>query len=123
MAAHLAVAPVDLAVLLVGCWFLRRDRERAGLGNPAWLWLTCLGSLTIIFGTYVVGGLEIHGWLYNSVNRTTIFAQVVLYADLAIWLVIALEGAVTRADSDEEPEAVQAAASVAGDPRRPVRPG
>ena len=26
MAAHLAVAPVDLAVLLVGCWFLRRDR-------------------------------------------------------------------------------------------------
>jgi hypothetical protein len=123
MAAHLAVAPVDLAVLLVGCWFLRRDRERAGFGNPAWLWLTCLGSLALIFGTYVVGGLEIHGWLYNSVNRTTIFAQVVLYADLAIWLVIALEGAVTRADSDEQPDTVQAPASVAGEPRRPVRPG
>ena len=42
---------------------------------------------------------------------------------LAVWLVIALEGAVTHADSDEQPDAAPAAASVAGDPRRPVRPG
>jgi hypothetical protein len=96
LAAHLAVAPVALAVLLAGCWLLRGDRERARLGNPVWLWLSCLGSLTIIFGTYVFGGDEIHWWLANSVDRTTIFAQLLLYSDLAIWLVIALDRAFTR---------------------------
>jgi hypothetical protein len=100
MAAHLAVAPVDLAVLLAGCWFLRGDRRRARLGNPAWLWTVCLASLAVIFVTYVIGGLEIHSWLANSVNRTTVFAQVLLYADLAIWLVIAVDGAFTRADGE-----------------------
>jgi len=100
MAAHLAVAPVALAVLLAGCWFLRADRQRAQLANPAWLWIACLGSLVIIFATYVAGGLEIHSWLLNSVNRTTIFAQVLLYSEIAIWLVIAVEGAVSRADSE-----------------------
>ena len=92
MAAHLAVAPVAVAVLVAGCCFLRRDRERARLGNPAWLWTACLVSLAIIFATYVFGASEIHGWLQNSVDRTTIFAQVLLYADLAIWLVIASGG-------------------------------
>jgi hypothetical protein len=117
MAAHLAVAPVDLAVLLVGCWFLRRDRERARLGNPAWLWAAWLGSLAILFATYMIGGPEIHGWLTASVNRTTIFAQVLLYADLAIWLVIAVDGAFTRADSEQR-DAIRAAASVASNPRQ-----
>ena len=117
MAAHLAVAPVDLAVLLVGCWLLRGDRERARLGNPAWLWAACLSSLAIIFATYTVGGLEIHNWLAASVNRTTIFAQVLLYADLAIWLVIAVDGALTRTDSEQR-DAIQAAASVASNPRQ-----
>lgn len=93
MAAHLAVAPVALAVLLAGSWFLRGERKRAGLGNPVWLWLSCLGSLAVLFATYVVGGFNIHWWLRSSIFRTTIFAQVVLYADLAIWLVLAVEGA------------------------------
>ena len=96
MAEHLAVAPVALVVLLAGCWFLRADRERACLANPSWLWLCCLGSLVIIFATYVVGGLEIHSWIKNSVNRTTIFAQVLLYAEIAIWLVIAANGALIK---------------------------
>jgi hypothetical protein len=96
MYAHLHVAPVALAVLLAGWWFLRGDRERARLANPVWLWLACLGALAIIFVTYVDGGLEIHSWLANSVNRTTIFAQVVLYAELAVWLVVAVEGAFAR---------------------------
>jgi hypothetical protein len=95
MAAHLAVAPVAVAVLLAGCWFLRTDREHAGLGNPAWLWISCLASLAIIFATYVVGGLEIHSWLASSVYRTTIFAQLLLYADLASWLVITVDGVLT----------------------------
>lgn len=113
MAAHLAVAPVALAVLLAGCCLLRKDRERSCLGNPAWLWTACLASLAIVFATYVVGGFEIHGWLQNSVNRTTIFAQVLLYADLAIWMVIALEGASTNrvrpsAQAGPAPRAVRA---------------
>jgi hypothetical protein len=96
MAEHLHVAPVALAVLVAGCLFLRGDRVRARLGNPAWLWLACLGSLATIFATYVNGRLDIHGWLGTSVNRTTIFAQLVLYSDLAVWLVIAVEAAFAR---------------------------
>jgi hypothetical protein len=122
MAAHLAVAPVDLAVLLVGCWFLRGDRERARLGNPAWLWGAWTGSLAIILATYMAGGLEIHNWLAASVDRTTIFAQVLLYADLAIWLVIAVDGASGRADNKQR-DAVQAAASMASNPHQAVKRG
>jgi hypothetical protein len=113
MAAHLAVAPVAAAVLVAGCCFLRRDRERARFGNPAWLWTACLASLLTIFVTYVFGGYEIHWWLTNSVNRTTIFAQLLLYAELAIWLVIALDAAFTH-DRVEQPNATPAAVSVAG---------
>jgi hypothetical protein len=105
MAAHLTVAPVALAVLLAGGWLLRGERERVRLGNPAWLWASCLGSLAIIFGTYLVGGLEIHGWLASSVNRTTIFAQVLLYSELAIWLVIAADGAFAR-ETKRVPETI-----------------
>ena len=114
MAAHLAVAPVAVAVLVAGCCFLRRDRERARLGNPAWLWTACLVSLAIIFATYLFGAFEIHGWLANSVNRTTIFAQVLLYADLAIWLVLAFDG-VSAHEGSEQREASPAAVSAAGD--------
>jgi hypothetical protein len=92
IAAHLhAVGPVALAVLVVGCLFLRRDRKRDGFGNPAWLWVAGLGSLTILFVTYVVGKIEIHAWLTSSAMRTTTFAQVLLYADIAIWAVIAAD--------------------------------
>lgn len=75
----------------------RWDREQARLANPAWLWLSCLGSLAIIFATYVFGGDEIHWWLTNSVDRTTIFAQLLLHSDLAIWLVVAADPASARA--------------------------
>jgi hypothetical protein len=117
MAEHLAVAPVALAVLLAGGWFLRAERQRARLANPAWLWIACLGSLAIIFATYVVGGLEIHSWLRNSVNRTTIFAQVLLYSEIAIWLVVAVEGLVSREDS----EPFNGVDSERSRPRPPVR--
>jgi hypothetical protein len=123
MAGYLHVAPLALAVLLAGCWFLRADRQRAGLANPLWLWICCLGSLAIIFVTYVFGDLEIHGWLLHSVNRTTIFAQVVLYTEIAVWTVIAAQGAFGRAPgradrepapaSDHRPEALDA-------PRQPL---
>jgi hypothetical protein len=93
LAPHFAaVGPVALAVLLAGCWFLRADRERARFGNPAWLWLAGLGYITILTATYVIGGYPIEGWLATSANRTTTFPQVLLYADLAIWLVLAADG-------------------------------
>jgi hypothetical protein len=104
MAGYLHVAPLAVAVLLAGCWLLRADRQRAGLANPAWLWACWLGSLAVIFGTYVLGDLEIHGWLANSVNRTTIFAQLLLYTEIAVWLVIAAHGAVSRAPARPGPE-------------------
>ena len=63
MAAHLAVAPVAVAVLITGCCLVRKDRERSRLGNPAWLWTACLGSLAIIFATYVFGAFRFTGGL------------------------------------------------------------
>ena len=92
MAAHITVMPVALAVLVAGCCFVRTDRGHALLGHPAWLWAACLLSLAIIFATYVFGSYEIHWWLSTSVARTTIFAQLMLYTDLAIWLIIASGG-------------------------------
>jgi hypothetical protein len=124
MAAHLAVAPVALAVLLAGCWWLRGDRERARLGNPAWLWISCLGSLAIIFATYLVGKLEIHSWLATSVSRTTIFAQVLLYCELAVWLVIAADPAFTSADGQQQaPSAGERVTEVVDRPREPLPEG
>jgi hypothetical protein len=91
LAAHLVVAPVAAAALLVGCLIFGRERKRAGLGNPAWLWLACLASLLVTFYTYVFGALVIKNWLVASDYRTTIFAQLLLYTELALWMVIALD--------------------------------
>ncbi|MGH3288230.1 MAG: hypothetical protein ACRDPD_26705 [Streptosporangiaceae bacterium] len=123
MASFLHVAPLALAVLLAGCWFLRADRQRAGLANPVWLWICCLGSLAVISVTYVFGDLAIHGWLLHSVNRTTIFAQVVLYTEIAVWMVIAAEGAFSRAPARAErdpPPASEHLPEVLDDPRQPL---
>jgi hypothetical protein len=92
MLPHLTVVPVALLVTLAGCLVLNPERRRAGFGNPAWLWVGWLFSLAAIFATYVYGDLAIGNWLANSVNRTTIFAQLVLYAYIAVWLVLGLEG-------------------------------
>jgi hypothetical protein len=96
LAGHLAIVPAAAGVLIIGGCVLRTDRRLAGLGNPAWLWLACLGSLIAIFVTYAVGQLEIHTWLATSVARTTIFAQLLLCADIALWLVLAVEAATSR---------------------------
>jgi hypothetical protein len=96
MAGQLTILPVAAGVLAAGCWSLRRHRERTRLANPAWLWLAWLGSLAIIFGTYVFGSPGIHWWLATSITRTMIFARVLLYADLAIWLVLGVAAAANR---------------------------
>jgi hypothetical protein len=96
MAPYLVIAPVAFAVLIVGSIFLSRDRRRAGFANPLWLWVACLLGLGSIFATYVFGDPEIHAWLGASVNRVTDFGQLALYAELAIWLVIAFDAVFTR---------------------------
>ncbi len=89
MVRYLNIVPVALAVLLAGACFLRSDRRQAGFGNPAWLWIVWVGSLAAIFATYVFGGYGIQWWLTSSVDRTTIFAQLLLYADMTIWALFA----------------------------------
>jgi hypothetical protein len=90
MSSNLHVLPVALAVLVVGSLVLHGTRRDLGLGNPAWVWIAIAGSLAVILGTYVLGSYEINWWLSTSVSRTTIFAQLALYSDLAIWLLVAL---------------------------------
>jgi hypothetical protein len=115
ISAHLrVVGPVAICVLLVGCLILRRDRRRSRLGNPAWLWLVLFGSLTILLITYVIGAIEIHLWMANSTSRTTTFAQVLLYAEIAVWLVIAADGLL--APADDRPPGREGAAKEAADP-------
>jgi hypothetical protein len=93
MEPHLKVLLWAMAITVAGCILLNAERRRAGFANPVWFWTGWVLSLGIIFATYVYGTLEIALWLANSVNRTTIFAQLVLYAYIAVWLVIGLEGA------------------------------
>ncbi len=106
MAPYLIIAPVALAVLILGGIFLSRDWRRNGLGNPLWLWVACLAGLGAIFATYVFGGPEIHAWLGSSANRVTDFGQLALYTELAIWLVIAFDSLFYRED-DKEVESSQ----------------
>jgi hypothetical protein len=91
-ADHLHILPVAAAVAVVGSFALRGARSRLGLGNPVWLWLVVAGSLAAIELTYLFGAPNIYWWLQTSVSRTTIFADLALYTDLAIWLVVALTG-------------------------------
>ncbi len=102
LADNLHILPVAGAVTLVGLLVLRSDRSRLGLGHPLWLWLVVFGSLTALLLTYLFGAFEIHWWLSTSVQRTTIFANLALYADLSIWLVVvASRGAPKLARSAE----------------------
>lgn len=89
---HLVVLPVAMIVALVGWTFLRRERAGLGLANPLWLWMVCGAYLAVLVGTYVFGSLRLQWWLSSSVARTSIFAEVLLFADLAVWLTVALAG-------------------------------
>jgi hypothetical protein len=59
----------------------------------------------------------------HSVNRTTIFAQVVLYTEIAVWMVIAAEGAFGRAPARADRELASASEhlpEVLDGPRQPL---
>jgi hypothetical protein len=115
MGRYLAIVPVALAVLVAGSCALRPDRRQAGLGNPAWLWIVWVGSLAAIFATYVFGGYGIGWWLGSSVDRTTIFAQLLLWAEITIWGLIAAEAALAINDGRRGASSAQA--------REPADPG
>ncbi len=85
---YLGIAPVAAVVALLGIVFLRQRRRDLGLGAPGWLWGVTVAYLAILFFTYVVGAPDIHWWLSSSANRSTIFAQLALYADLAMWVAV-----------------------------------
>lgn len=87
---YLHVAPVALGVLAVGSLALRSRRRLQQLGSALFLWGVAFANLVVLVGTYVVGGYEIHWWLSSSLERTTIFTQLILYVDLAIWAAVAL---------------------------------
>ncbi len=124
MGGQLKIAPVAVLLLVAGSLVLRRHRERAQLASPAWLWIACLGSLAVIFATYVFGADPIRWWLQTSVHRTTIFAQVLLYADIGIWLVTAAAGTFGHVSEAGRPAASQAAEPpAAGDARVAASPG
>jgi hypothetical protein len=103
LAGYLTIMLVALAVLAAGSVALRNDRERGGLGNPAWLWAAAVGSLVTIFATYVLGTPDIHWWLNTSDFRTTIFTRCLMYAELAVWLVIAADVGLPRTRPQPDP--------------------
>ncbi len=105
-ADHLHIVPVAVAVAIAGSLTLRGTRSRLGLGNPLWLWLVVAGSLAAIAYTYIFGDLNIHYWLSTSAARTTIFAYLALYADLAIWLVVAVTNDGSTDDESRSPAMV-----------------
>jgi hypothetical protein len=102
LADNLHILPVAAAVTIVGLLVLGSDRSRLGLGSPLWLWLVVVGSLTALALTYLFGAFEIHWWLSTSVQRTTIFANLALYTDMSIWLVVAVSRGAPKQARDEE---------------------
>jgi hypothetical protein len=79
---------VALLVLAIGCIWFRDSRRRAELGHPLWLWTAWTVGNVLIAATYVFGDLEIHTWLTESVDRTTIFGKLLLLVDIAVWAIL-----------------------------------
>jgi hypothetical protein len=90
IADNLHVLPVAAVLVILGSLALRPYRTELQLGNPGFLWLVVGGSLIALTVTYVFGGVEIHQWLFTSIDRTTAFANLALYVDMSIWLVVAV---------------------------------
>jgi hypothetical protein len=89
MWTQLHLLPFVALVALVGVLALRQRRRRAGLGHEAWLWACVCTSLVLTASTYVLGDLALSWWLTTSIDRTTLFATLLLYTDVAIWLCVA----------------------------------
>ncbi len=90
VADNLHVLPVAAAIALAGGLTVKMTRTQLGVGSDLWMWTVVGWSLVTLTATYVLGGLEIHFWLSTSVSRTTVFAELALYADMAVWGVLAV---------------------------------
>ena len=80
---------VALIVLAIGCIWFWPARRASELGHPLWLWTAWAAGNLVIAATYVLGDLEIHTWLTESVDRTTIYGKLLLMVEIAIWAVVA----------------------------------
>ncbi len=69
------IVAVALIVLWIGCLWFRSSRRDAQLGHPTWLWTAWIAGYLLIAGTYILGDLDIHTWLTESVDRTTIYGS------------------------------------------------
>jgi len=85
MAAHLHLAGLALAVGVAATVVLGRFRRRTGLGADAWLWVLGAVEVVAVGGFYVTGTIVIEFWLGTSVDRTTIFPQILGLAAVAWW--------------------------------------
>ena len=103
---NLHVLPLAAAIAVLGALALRRTRRRLEVGNDGWMWVVVAASIVALLITYVFGAPEIHWWLSTSANRTTIFAQLALYSDMAVWLAIAASARRTEFDAGVMPRAV-----------------
>jgi hypothetical protein len=79
---------VALLVVAIGCLWFRTSRQQAELGHPLWLWTAWVVGNALIAATYVFGDLEIHTWLTESVDRTTIYGKLLLLVDIAVWSIL-----------------------------------
>ena len=103
---NLHVLPLAAAVAALGVFALGRTRRRLEVGNDVWMWVIVVVSLVALVITYVFGAPEIHWWLATSANRTTIFPQLALYADMAVWLAIAASAMSVEVDAGGMPRAI-----------------
>jgi len=79
---------VAVLVVAIGCIWFRDSRRHAGLGHPLWLWTAWAVGNTLIAAIYVFGDLEIHTWLTESVDRTTIYGKLLVLVEIAVWAVL-----------------------------------
>lgn len=93
MWARTHLLPFAVIAAWVGRAVLGPRRRLLGAGRPALVWLVLGWATFALLATYTFGALEIHWWLATSVNRTTIIINMLLLADLATWILLALSPA------------------------------
>ncbi len=100
--AYLHVLPLALAVALAGAVVVGEARRAAGVANAGWLWATFFLWMASLVGTYTLGQLPVTWWLRTSADRTTIFPQMLLFAEMGIWAIMAVERRRPRAAATEQ---------------------
>lgn len=89
---HLHLAGAALVVAALGGVVLRHAWKDSGFGDDRLVWLIGLGELAATALFYTVGTTEIQFWLATSVDRTTIFANLLGLSLLGFWMVVSVGG-------------------------------